>query len=83
MINPSCDWPMKTLVLELISYSNKAEQLAQTNVERQKRVRRPLFTQMQEADVLIPSEAWFPLEVPFELAWLPKFKNVALDYQST
>ena len=44
---------MRALVLELISHNNKAEQLAQTNVERQKRVSRLLFTQMQEADVLI------------------------------
>ncbi len=29
---------MRALVLEFISHSNKAEQLAQTNVERQKRV---------------------------------------------
>ena len=43
---------MRALVLELISH-NKAEQLAQTNVERQKRVSRPLFTQMQEAYVLL------------------------------
>ena len=59
LINPSLwqllvsDWPMRVLVLELISHSNKAKQLAQTNVERQKRESRPLFTQMQEADVLI------------------------------
>ena len=32
---------------------------------------------------IIPSEARFPLEVLFELAWLPKFQNVALDYHST
>ena len=43
------------LVLELISHSNKAEQLAQT---KQKRVSRPLlnFTQMQEAEVLINTQ---------------------------
>ena len=59
LINPSLwqlfvsDWQMKVLVLQLISHSKKDEQLAQPNVERQKKKSRPLFTQMQEADVLI------------------------------
>ena len=29
----------------------------------------------KDATIIIPSEARFPLEVPFELAWLPKFRK--------